>query len=222
MFDFYFDFISPYAYLAWTQIHALAARHDREVRPIPTLFAAMLKHSGTLGPAEIPLKRAYIFKDTLRTARHLGVPFAAPPSHPFNPLLALRIATVDPSRAVIDALYRAAWGGGNGIETEAQVTQALEAANIGAAPLLAAANEVSTKQKLRDATDAAIAAGVFGVPTIIAEGPTFTVPGGPDCELFWGVDSFPHLERFLAGDDPITTNDAESFARLAPSANRPR
>lgn len=220
--DFYCDFISPYAYLGWTQIHALAARHDRAVRPIPALFAAMLKHSGTLGPAEIPAKRVYIFKDTIRTARHFGVPFAAPPSHPFNPLLALRIATVSPTREVIDALYRAAWGGGGGIETDAQVTRALESAGLVAAPLLAAASEASTKQKLRDATDAAIAAGVFGVPTVIAEGPTIDVPGGRERELFWGVDSFPHLERFLAGDDPVTRDDADSFARLAPTANRPR
>ncbi len=220
--DFYFDFISPYAYLGWTQIHALAARHGLEVRPIPTLFAAMLKHSGTLGPAEIPHKRNYIFKDTIRTARHLGVPFSAPPSHPFNPLLALRVATVDPSREVIDALYRATWGGGQGIETEARVAAALEAAGIAAAPLLTAANEASTKQELRGATDTAIATGVFGVPTVIAEGSTYNVRGGVERELFWGVDSFPHLERFLAGDDPVTEDDAASFTNLAPSANRPR
>jgi 2-hydroxychromene-2-carboxylate isomerase len=206
--DFYFDFISPYAYLGWTQIHEIANRHGREVRAIPVLFAAMLKHSGTLGPAEIPLKRIYIFKDTIRTARHVGVPFTAPPSHPFNPLLALRVATVEPSREVIDALYRAIWAGGGGVETEEAVASALGARG---AELLAAANEPATKQKLRDATDAAIAAGVFGVPTMIADG-----------ELFWGVDSFPHLERFLAGRDPITPEDAAAFARLVPSANRPR
>src|SRR5262249_60031058 len=85
--DFHFDFISPYAYLGWTQIHALAARHGRAVRPVPTLFAALLNHSGTLGPAEIPLKRVYIFKDALRTAQVFGVPLEPPPSHPFNPLL---------------------------------------------------------------------------------------------------------------------------------------
>lgn len=206
--DFYFDFISPYAYLGWTQIHALAARHDREVRPIPALFAAMLKHSGTLGPAEIPAKRAYIFKDTLRTARAFGVPFSAPPTHPFNPLLALRVATAEPSREVIDALYGAVWGGGGGVETEAAITTALGARG---AELVAAANDPVTKQKLRDATEAAIGAGVFGVPTVMADG-----------ELFWGVDSFVHLERFLAGADPVTAADAAAFARLVPSANRPR
>src|SRR5262245_43770609 len=77
--DFYFDFVSPYAYLGWTQIHALAARHGRTVRAVPTLFAALLNHSGTLGPAEIPLKRVYIFKDALRTAKVFGVPLEPPP-----------------------------------------------------------------------------------------------------------------------------------------------
>lgn len=206
--DFYFDFISPYAYLGWTQIHALAARHGREVHPIPALFAAMLKHSGTLGPAEIPAKRAYIFKDTLRTARTLGVPFSAPPSHPFNPLLALRVATAEPTREVIDVLYRAIWAGGTGVETEGAVASAL---GERASELIAAANDPATKQKLRDATDAAIAAGVFGVPTIIVDG-----------ELFWGVDSFAHLERFLAGLDPITSDDVSTFTRVVPSADRPR
>jgi 2-hydroxychromene-2-carboxylate isomerase len=220
--DFYFDFISPYAYLGWTQIHALAERHDREVRPIPALFAAMLKHSGTLGPAEIPAKRSYIFKDTLRTARAFGVPFSAPPSHPFNPLLALRVATVEPSRAVIDALYRAVWGGGGGVENEASVARALDEAGLPSASLLERANDPAIKQQLRDTTDRAIAAGVFGVPTVIADGGVVNVPGGLERELFWGVDSFPHLERFLAGGDCVTTDDADAFARLVPSANRPR
>jgi 2-hydroxychromene-2-carboxylate isomerase len=209
--DFYCDFISPYAYLGWTQIHALAARHGREVRPIPVLFAALLKHAGTLGPAEIPAKRTYIYKDTLRTARALGVPFAPPPSHPFNPLLALRVATANPSRAVVDALYRATWGGGGGVESESAIGRVLDAAGLPSATLLAAANEPATKQRLRDATDAAIARGVFGVPTMIADG-----------ELFWGVDSFAHLERFLAGHDTVTADDAAAFARLVPSAERPR
>ena len=211
--DLYCDFISPYAYLGWTQIHALAARHERTVRPIPVLFAALLAHSGTLGPAEIPAKRRYIYKDTLRSARALGVPFRAPPTHPFNPLLALRVATASPTPAtridVIDALFRAAWGSGAGVETEAQVRAALDGAGLPGAELIARASEPATKQQLRAATDAAIAAGVFGVPTVIADG-----------ELFWGVDSLPHLERFLAGHDPITAEDAAALASLAPSATR--
>jgi 2-hydroxychromene-2-carboxylate isomerase len=81
--------------------------------------------------------------------------------------------------------------------------------------LIAAATEAATKQRLREATDRAIDAGVFGVPTIIA---TSDAPASN--ELFWGVDSFAHLERFLAGNDPITPADVDAFARLAPSATR--
>jgi len=206
--DFHFDFISPYAYLGWTQIRALAERHGRTVRPIPTLFAGLLNASGARGQAEIPAKRAYLFKDAKRLATTFGVPFAPPPTHPFNPLLALRVATVDPR--TIDALYGATWGGGGGVETVDAVSRVLANAGFDPAALIAAANEPAAKQQLRDATDAAIAAGVFGVPTVNADG-----------ELFWGCDSLPHLERFLDGDDPITPADVDAFRALRPSATRP-
>ena len=108
---FYFDYISPYAYLAWTQIHALAARHGRTVEPVPVLFAALLDANGQRGPAEIPRKRVYIFKDTLRTAHLLGVPLGGPKTHPFNPLLALRVSSLpmepETRRRLIDKLYAA-------------------------------------------------------------------------------------------------------------------
>ena len=212
--DFYFDFISPYAYLGWTQIHALAARHGRPVRPVPTLFAALLNHSGTLGPAEIPLKRLYIFKDVLRTAKVFGVPLEPPPGHPFNPLVALRVAGLpmedEVRRRVIDALYRAVWAGGGGIETADDVGRALEQAGLVPGPMLAAAVEPEAKERLRRATDAAIAAGVFGVPTVVADG-----------ELFWGCDSFGHLERFLEGKDPIAGIDVSKYVGVKPSATRP-
>jgi len=202
---FYFDFISPYAYLGWTQIHALAARHGRTVEPVPVLFAAMLSHGRTRGPAEIPAKRAYIYKDIKRLAETFGVALEPPATHPFNPLLALRVATAEPR--TIDALFKATWAGGGGVETAAQIARGL--AGFDAAPLLARAGEPAIKQQLRDATDAAIAAGVFGVPSIIADG-----------ELFWGCDSFPHLERFLDGKDSITPEYAARIHALAPSATR--
>jgi 2-hydroxychromene-2-carboxylate isomerase len=198
---FYFDFISPYAYLGWTQIHALAARHGATVEPVPILFAALLAHGQTRGPAEIPAKRAYIYKDIKRLAATIGVALEPPPTHPFNPLLALRVATAEPR--TIDALFAAAWGTGEGVETEQQVARALPGF------YLARASEPAIKQQLRDATDGAIAAGVFGVPTVLAGG-----------ELFWGCDSLPHVERFLDGHDPITPEYAAKIGMLAPSATR--
>jgi 2-hydroxychromene-2-carboxylate isomerase len=213
--DFHFDFVSPYAYLGWTQIHALAGRHGREVRPVPTLFAALLQSSGTLGPAEIPNKRVYIFKDVLRIAALLGVKVEPPRSHPFNPLLALRVAGLpmepDARRRVVDALYGAVWGGGGGLESREDVARALGGAGFDGEAMLARAAEQEAKERLRTATDRAIAAGVFGVPTVVADG-----------EVFWGCDSFPHLERFLEGKDPVAGHDMSRYLSIKASATRRR
>lgn len=211
---FYFDFISPYAYLAWTQIHALADRHRRRVEPVPVLFAALLDANGQRGPAEIPRKRVYIFKDVVRLAHRFGVPLAPPPAHPFNPLLALRVASLpmedDARRRLIDALYAAAWGGGGGIDsTEAVITVAGKAGLDGAA-LVKAATTQEAKDRVRKQTEEALAAGAFGVPSIVVDG-----------ELFWGVDSLPHVETFLEGKDPVAALDLSRWANLPASATRP-
>ncbi|MCP4807424.1 MAG: 2-hydroxychromene-2-carboxylate isomerase [Proteobacteria bacterium] len=209
----YFDFISPYAYLAWTQVHALAERHGRTVEPVPVLFAAMLNHWGHKGPAEIPPKRMYVFKDVLRTAHMLGLPLAPPPSHPFNPLLALRVASLDmpeeTRRALIDALFGATWGGGPGVTSPTVVGQLASGHGVDDAVERAAAPDV--KARVKDNTAAAIEAGVFGVPTVICDG-----------ELFWGYDSFGHLDRFLADEDPLPRSEEllERWSSVAPSAER--
>lgn len=215
---FHFDFVSPYAYIAWTQIQALAERHGCSVEPVPTLFAALLESGGpgTRGPAEIPAKRIYLFKDTLRTARVLGIPFQPPASHPFNPLLALRVASLDLSkedrRRVIDALYGAIWGGGQGADSAEKVVPLLSAAGLDGPALVAAAGTPEIKDRLRAQTDEAIRAGVFGVPTLRIGG-----------ELFWGYDSFGHAERFLRGQDPLAAEPEALLARwraLPSSAQR--
>jgi 2-hydroxychromene-2-carboxylate isomerase len=210
--ELYFDFISPYAYLGWKQIHALAEKHGRTVRPTPVLFAALLAHGHTKGPAEIPAKRIYIFKDTLRTALVNGIPFAPPPSHPFNPLVALRAVSVIAEaerRRAIDALFHGAWAGGGGIETEEKVASALNEAGLDGAALVARAKEQPAKDALREQTDRAIQQGVFGVPTMRV-----------GREIFWGCDSFAHLERHLLGNDPLAGVDLRRFATIQPSATR--
>ncbi|MCB9766371.1 MAG: 2-hydroxychromene-2-carboxylate isomerase [Alphaproteobacteria bacterium] len=208
---FLFDFISPYAYLGWKSVHALAERHGRVVQPVPVLFAAMLNHHGHKGPAEIPSKRIYVFKDVLRTAAVLGVPLQPPPSHPFNPLLALRVVGLDMPEdtrfALIDALYAATWGGGPGVTDPAVVGRIAQ--DVGVPDAVVRASQPEAKARLRDATNAAIAEGVFGVPTVLADG-----------ELFWGHDSFDHLDRFLAGEDPVDAALLERWAHIRPSATR--
>ncbi len=218
--DFFFDFLSPYAYLAWTQVHEVAHRHEATVRPVPTLLAALLAHGQTRGPAEIPAKRVYVFVDTLRTARHLNVPFGPPPAHPFNPLLALRACSIvvdhegpDAQRRLIDALFAQTWGGQNvGCDTAEKLAQAARAARLDDSSIVERANSDAGKGMLRKNTDSAIARGVFGVPTM-------TTGPGPS-SFFWGLDAFPALERHLAGNENISDADIEKWSGLPMAASR--
>jgi 2-hydroxychromene-2-carboxylate isomerase len=205
---FCFDFVSPYAYLAWTQIHRIAAKHGRSVEVWPVLFAAMLDAHGTKGPAEVPAKRVYVFKDAYRKARALGLsPIAPPPSHPFNPLLALRVASLpmddDAKRVLVDRLFAAVWAGGGGVDTPEKVTAIAGEARV------REAQSQEGKDRLRRQTEEAIAAGAFGVPTTFVDG-----------ELFWGVDSLPHVEDRLMGKDPIDSVAVSQWTAVAPSAQR--
>lgn len=211
---FYFDYLSPYAYLAWTQLPALATRHGRSIEPVPILLAALLGAHGQKGPAEIPSKRVYVFKDTTRSAHHLGVPFGPPPSHPFNPLLALRVSsmpmTPEQRTRLVDGLFAAVWGGsGPGVTDPEVVAGIARDAGLDGAALVAAAATEEAKSRLKAQTDAALAEGTFGVPTIIADG-----------EIFWGLDAFPHLERRLSGEDPIDRLDLARYRDLPASASR--
>jgi 2-hydroxychromene-2-carboxylate isomerase len=212
--EFWFDFISPYAYLAWTQVPALAQRHQRPLVLRPVLFAALLDHWGQLGPAEIPPKRVHAFKHVLRRGFDFGVPLQAPPAHPFNSLLGLRLASLElpdaDRRALVDRLYRAVWGPeGPGITDPEVVAKLLGEIGLDGQALLAAANSPDNKQRLIAATQEAIEKGVFGVPTMLVEG-----------ELFWGTDDLPNLDRFLRGEDPIDLAALERWRNLPAQAVR--
>lgn len=209
---FFFDFISPYAFLGWTQIRAIAARSGRSVEPVPVLFAALLDAHGTRGPAEIPAKRRYLFKDVARKAHRLGVGgIAPPPAHPFNPLLPLRIASLphppDVREAIIDTLYRAVWTRRRAIDEVDGVCALLDEAGFDGAALTAAAQSPEAKARLKSATESALARGIFGVPSIV-----------DGDELFWGTDSLADLEAHLRGELP-SFSDA-GWRELRPSAIR--
>ncbi|HXU73551.1 MAG TPA: DsbA family protein [Polyangia bacterium] len=211
---FHFDFVSPYAYVAWTQIHRVVETRAAVVEPVPTLFAALLNAHGTKGPAEVPAKRVYVFKDASRKAHAAGLPaLTPPPTHPFNPLVALRLCTLpqpaEARRRLIDALYAATWAGGGGVESLDNVRALLERLGLDAAALIAAAGAPAAKEALKANTEAAIAAGVFGVPTALVDG-----------EIFWGVDALPHLGDFLDGRDPMAGAALERWAHIVPSATR--
>jgi 2-hydroxychromene-2-carboxylate isomerase len=177
------------------------------------LFAGVLNALGTKGPAEVPAKRDYIFKQTVRLAHGLNVPFAPPPAHPFNPLIALRVteAVADPEarQRLVSALYAATWGGGSGVEGAERVGAVLASVGLDAPALLAAAQSPEIKERIRRNTEELLAAGGFGVPSYMADG-----------ELFFGVDSLGHFEQFLRGEDPLREVELERWRKLPASASR--
>ncbi len=215
MIRFHFDFVSPYAYLAWTQIHALAERHGRQVVAVPVLFAALLDQHGTKGPAEVAAKRRYLMFDVARKARMLGVPLGPPRSHPFNPLLLLRAASVPmeagQQRRLIDRLCAAVWSGeAREIEDRATVVALASECGLDGEAVVAAAESSEGKARVRTQTERLIAEGGFGVPWMICDG-----------EPFWGVDSLRELEAFLEQGAP-TVDDATiaRWSAIRPSAER--
>jgi 2-hydroxychromene-2-carboxylate isomerase len=210
----FFDVISPYAYLGWCRVHEVAARHGRRVDPVPVLFAALLDAHGQKGPAEIAPKRIYTFKHVVRIAADHGIVLLPPPSHPFNPLLGLRIAALPmpdgERRRAIDAVFAAVWAGGPGVEDPEALARWLSTRGLPGTELVTAAQTSEAKARVRETTAEALAAGVFGVPTF-----------GADGELFWGQDSLDHLERFLRGDDPIKGDVLASWVGITATATRP-
>lgn len=208
---FYFDPISPYAWLASKQIERIEAAGCRVVFQ-PVLFAAMLDAHGQKGPAEIPAKRAYTFRDVMRQAAQLGLRFAGPPGHPFNPLAALRMALAvsapDARRRVALALCAACWERGDDISSPAVLLAVAEHCGLDGPALALAAQQPALKQQLADDTARAIADGIFGVPTFRM-----------GSELFWGGDRVDALLWHAAGHRIDEAALADFLAR-APLAQR--
>lgn len=205
---FYFDFISPYAYLAFDRLPVVLMGQSYTVTYKPVLFAALLKHHGQLGPAEIPGKRDWTYRQVRWLAHTLGVRLDLPAHHPFNPLALLRLAVATqaqglPNRYVCETVFNHVWQGG----APADDADRLAALTAQLAPARTA-QDASVKAQLQANTAEAIARGVFGVPT-------FEV----DDKLFWGLDALPTLQAYLAGDRWFEENWA-SAASVAQGVQR--
>lgn len=187
----YFDFISPFAYLQWRKVKGLL--DEREIELVPVVLAAVLAAHGQKGPAEIPGKREFTYRHVLWQARNEGVALRFPPAHPFNPIAALRLCIAAGSTPqAIDAIFTWIWARGEAGDSVGALVPV--AASLGID--IAAINDESTKRALRANTDAALAAGVFGVPTFAFDG-----------QLFWGNDT--HEFALAALCDPGVLADAE-------------
>jgi 2-hydroxychromene-2-carboxylate isomerase len=187
-----FDFISPYSYLALTQVERFGEEHGIAWTVRPILYAAVLERRGLIGPAEEPVKRDYTTRDIVRAADRLGVPLVGPPEHPFNSLAALRTLCVfqdDPrSLRLAVRLSTLCWGEGQPLTDPENLIAAVDGCGLPAAGLAERIASPEIKERLRANTEEAIDAGVFGVPTFVWEG-----------ELFWGHDRMAHLADRLEG-----------------------
>jgi 2-hydroxychromene-2-carboxylate isomerase len=191
--DFYFEFASPYGYLASTQIDALAGRHLRTVAWRPIMLGAAFKETGARPLTQTPLKGPYLLHDVPRFARFLGVPLTLPPVMPMNSLAASRacvwLEEDDPERAnrLAKALFHAHWGEGRDLAAPKAVAEIAAGLGIERDGLLAAVADQRIKDRLKAETQAAIERGVFGSPFIFVDG-----------EPFWGADRLPQVETWLA------------------------
>jgi 2-hydroxychromene-2-carboxylate isomerase len=213
--SFYFDYISHNAYLAFTQLPELAARQGIEIDLVPVLFAGLLNAHGQLGPAEVPAKARWMGRDVIRKAKRLGLPLRAPASHPFNPLLSLRASSLSLSaeerRALVAALFDATWAESKNVSDPAVVHQAATRAGLDGASVVKRAGDDEAKQALRAQTEEAVAAGVFGIPSMRV-----------DSVIFWGYDDFPNLDLYLGGKETVTDADMLPWSKLRPSSDRRR
>lgn len=200
----YFDFISPFAYLHWPKVRALMT--EREVEPVPILFAAVLNAHGQKGPAEIPGKREFTYRHVLWQARREGIPLRAPPAHPFNPIPALRLSiAAGNTPAAITAIYDWIWAQGQAGDSAQALQPVMQ--QLGVTPEALAGDAV--KQALRANTDAALAAGVFGVPTL-AVGNT----------LFWGNDVHEFALEAVANPDLLDDPEMRRVEQLPVGVRR--
>lgn len=201
---FYLDFVSPYAYLAFEALPQVLQGHSYRVSYTPVLFAGLLKHHGQLGPAEIPSKRSWTYRQVAWLARAQGVPLQMPLRHPFNPLALLRLAVASapdgtPNRWVCETLFRKVWQTG----LDAADTAVLQALTQQLVPVAQPDSE-RVKALLRNNTDQAVARGVFGVPSMLV-----------DEQLFWGLDALPMLKAHFDGDASLS-QDMQAAGQVLP------
>src|SRR5271156_7232593 len=196
--EWYFDFVSPFAYLQLGMLDEVAKRATIALRPV--LFAGILNHFGQKGPAEIPEKRQFTYQYVQWLAENRGVPIRFPPAHPFNPLKALRLAVaLHAGPVAIRTIFMHLWRDGRSLESNGD-WEAL-CARVPLPNADAVIQEQWVKDALADNGRRALAAGAFGVPMFVIDG-----------RVFWGADSTQMAIDYL--DNPARFASGE-FARLA-------
>ena len=211
--DFYFDFLSPYAYFAWLQTADFCDEHNLTLNPVPVPFAGLLNHWGHLGPAEIPTKREFTFRNVLSYAKRNDIPLLGPKNHPFHPIASLRAAVAEASGndqfAVIDAIFKAGWSNGADLGDLAVLTDILNKRGLDGSAIMARTKTPDVKAALKANFDSAIERGVFGVPTMFVDG-----------LLFWGNDQFVDIVNHIQNGPVYSEAELSTFLAIQPAAIR--
>ncbi len=204
--DWYFDFVSPFAYLQFEGFERLPGDLDITLKPV--LFAGLLGHWEHKGPAEIPAKRRQTYRYCHWLAGNRGIPFKTPPRNPFNPLAVLRLAVaLDAEAKAVGTIFRHIWGTGHDGQDPESLTAL--AASLGVEDMAARVSDPAVKRQLRANTDEAIARGVFGVPS-------FAIGG----EIFWGEDVTGMMLDFLGDPGLFQHGDLGRLRDLPAAAQR--
>ena len=204
--DWYFDYISPFAYLASKHFNTFPA--GIEINLIPILFAGLLNHHNTKGPAEIERMRQYTFRHIMWLAQQQQVPLKLPPAHPFNPLKYLRLSLLlDCDLKVIEHIFSFIWEEGRSADDKAEWKKLANDLSV------KNADDKITQQPIKDKllqnTNQAAQLGVFGVPTFIVDG-----------ELFFGQDSMAFLNDYLANPDILNSEEMRSADNMPEGVGR--
>ena len=190
--EFWFDFSSPYSYLASERIDELAAKHGRKVQWRPMMLGAAFKATGLPLLLSVPLKGDYSKRDLERSARLLGIAYRFPPKFPLATLVAARgyywLHGQDCAKAreFAHAVFRAYWVEGRDIGELPVVLEIAAALGIDRDAFAAAIATPEIKDRVKQETDAEIAKGMFGAPYFLVDG-----------EPFWGADRLPQIDKWL-------------------------
>lgn len=186
--EFFYDFVSPYSYLASTRVEAVAARAGATIRWRPFLLGGVFKATGNRAPIETPAKGPYMWRDLLRWATRLGVPFAMPATFPVSSVLSLRTALAVEQRGKLvpftHAMYRAYWAEGQDLSQPEVVAKVASSVGLDGSAMVEAAAE--QKAALAAQTQDAIDRGAFGAPTFFVAG-----------DMFVGNDRLDFVEEAL-------------------------
>ena len=204
--DWYFDFISPYSYLQFERMPQWPA--GTVLVPKPILFAGLLNHWGQKGPAEIPAKREFTYRQVQWIADRAGVPLRFPPRHPFNPINVLRLCiAAGTTPEAIRTIFRYVWAEGGEADTPAGFDELARRLRMPDAAARIA--EPGVKAKLRSNGEEAIAAKVFGVPSLVIDG-----------FVFWGQDATEMAMDFLLHREHFETEGMKRAASVPVGVSR--